>query len=97
MEHLTKAERDDAVARIQHHFRAGRGEELGELAAVLILDFIETELAPAFYNRGVRDAKVLASRFAGSLLEELEYLQVLVPAARAAQPGKTARAGKPNA
>jgi uncharacterized protein (DUF2164 family) len=75
---LTKDERADAIARIQRYFRDERGEDLGDLAAGMVLDFVVAELEPALYNRGVRDAKALAQRFAGSLEEELESLQMLV-------------------
>ncbi|NLX48260.1 MAG: DUF2164 domain-containing protein, partial [Euryarchaeota archaeon] len=33
-----------------------RGEEIGHLAAGMILDFIVEELAPEFYNQGVQDS-----------------------------------------
>ncbi|MEA3166441.1 MAG: hypothetical protein QOJ26_1313 [Thermoplasmata archaeon] len=74
---LPKEDRADAVARIQRYFREERGAELGDLAAGLLLDFITAELGPAIYNRGVKDAKALAQRFAGTLEEELDSLQML--------------------
>jgi uncharacterized protein (DUF2164 family) len=78
---LEKGERADGVRRIQEYFREERGEEVGDLAAGILLDFVEKELGPAFYNRGVRDAKALALRFSDSLTEELEALERLTPKA----------------
>jgi uncharacterized protein (DUF2164 family) len=83
MERLGKEERADAVRRIQHYFREERDEEVGDLAAGILLDFIEKELGPALYNRGVRDAKALALRSLDALAEELDALQRLTPKARA--------------
>ncbi len=82
---LTKDERTDAILRIQQFARDERGEDMGDLAAGIQLDFIERELAPLFYNAGVRDAKALAQRFHGTLAEELESLEMRV------RPGGKAR------
>jgi uncharacterized protein (DUF2164 family) len=82
-----KAERAEAVGRIQTHFRAERGEELGDLAAGFLLDFIERELGPAFYNRGVRDAKAVALRSAATLDEELDALEARVLPTKSRGPG----------
>ncbi len=44
------------VAIIKIYFSQGEGEEIGDLRATLILDFIIEKLAPDFYNQGVRDS-----------------------------------------
>ncbi|RSD25142.1 DUF2164 domain-containing protein [Mesobacillus subterraneus] len=41
---------------IKRFFLEERGEELGDLAALLILEFFVDKLAPHFYNNGVQDA-----------------------------------------
>ncbi|HUR61601.1 MAG TPA: DUF2164 domain-containing protein [Candidatus Thermoplasmatota archaeon] len=79
MEHLGKAEREEAVRRIQQHFRSERSEDLGDLGAGFLLDFIERELAPAFYNQGVRDAKAQALQAFARLEEDLGALERLIP------------------
>jgi uncharacterized protein (DUF2164 family) len=83
---LTKEDRADAIARIQRYFREERGEELGDLAAGLLLDFFATELGPTLYNRGVQDSKALAQRFTASLDEELDSLRMLPPKQAPAKP-----------
>jgi uncharacterized protein (DUF2164 family) len=52
---------DDAAKRqmtdeIKRYFLEERGEELGDLAALLMLEFFADKLAPQFYNYGVGDA-----------------------------------------
>ena len=53
---LTKETRDYMITEIKGYFENEREEELGDLAASLLLDFIIDELAPEFYNQGVHDS-----------------------------------------
>lgn len=54
---LTKQEIADIVPSLQRYFREERDEELGELQAKLLLDYVLKEIAPLAYNQGVRDAE----------------------------------------
>jgi uncharacterized protein (DUF2164 family) len=83
---LGRQARAEAVQRIQAHFRQERGEELGDLAAGFLLDFVERELGPAFYNQGVEDAAARVLQSQASLAEELDFLKM---APRPAKPGKS--------
>jgi uncharacterized protein (DUF2164 family) len=53
---VTKEKRDEMVSAIKNYFLREREEEIGDLAAGLVLDFIIEELAPEFYNQGVYDS-----------------------------------------
>jgi len=53
---VTKERRDEMVSDIKKYFSKEREEEIGDLAAGLILDFILEKLAPELYNQGVCDA-----------------------------------------
>ena len=53
---VTKEQRDEMIAAIKHYFLKEREEEIGDLRAGLMLDFILEELAPEFYNQGVLDS-----------------------------------------
>ena len=53
---VTKEQRDEMIAAIKHYFLKEREEEVGDLRAGLMLDFILEELAPEFYNQGVSDS-----------------------------------------
>ena len=53
---LSKEKKDEMISGIKNFFLNERDEELGDLAAILILKFITEELAPEFYNQGVYDA-----------------------------------------
>lgn len=53
---LNKEKRDEMIAAIKNYFYNEREEEIGDLAAAMILNFIIEELAPQFYNQGVYDS-----------------------------------------
>ncbi len=53
---LSKEKKEEMIARIQNYFQNEREEEIGNLAATMVLNFIVEELAPEFYNMGVQDA-----------------------------------------
>lgn len=53
---LTKPERDEMISEIKHFFQIERDEDIGDLAADIVLDFILEKLSPKFYNRGLADA-----------------------------------------
>lgn len=53
---LTKEKREDMVGLIQLYHEKEVGEPIGNLAAMLLLDFFMDKLAPLFYNLGVEDS-----------------------------------------
>lgn len=69
---LDREARAEAVRRIRAYFERERDEELGELAAGFILDFVAEELGPIFYNAAIGDAQALVARAADSLDTDLE-------------------------
>lgn len=54
---ITGERRDEMIAIIKHYFLKERDEEIGDLAAGMMLDFIIEKLAPEFYNLGVEDSQ----------------------------------------
>lgn len=53
---LSKEKREDMISSIKEYFLNEREEEIGDLSASLLLDFITEKLAPEFYNIGVADS-----------------------------------------
>jgi uncharacterized protein (DUF2164 family) len=68
---VTKERRDDMIAEIQNYFLKEREEEIGNLAAGMILDFILEKIAPEFYNQGVYDSH----KYMGDAIEDLLSIQ----------------------
>jgi uncharacterized protein (DUF2164 family) len=54
---LSDASRKQAVAALQQYFRDNMDDEIGDLKAGLLLDFIVAELGPSVYNQAVADAR----------------------------------------
>lgn len=53
---LTKEKKDHMISAIKTYFFYEREEELGDLAATMMLNFILEEIAPEIYNQGVYDS-----------------------------------------
>jgi len=70
---LSKEKQETMVSLIKDYFRKERDEELGDLAAMLFLDFIIEKLAPEFYNQGVYDSYKYFSQRIDDLLEIQKY------------------------
>lgn len=87
---LTKEEREYAARRLQAYFVDERDEEIGDLAAALLYDFIAKELGPLFYNRGLYTAGLIARRAADGLEADIDAAKRLPPGGRfpAPEPGR---------
>lgn len=67
------------ISHIQHYFLEQRGEELGNLAAENLLDFMLKEIAPYIYNLAIEDARGVAAQRMISLEEDLYALEKPTP------------------
>ena len=54
---LSDPARKQAIAALQEYVRDNLDDEIGDLKAGLLLDFILTELGPSVYNQGLADAR----------------------------------------
>ena len=70
---LPKEKRQDMITAIKAYFWKERGEDLGDLAAGLFLDFITDKLAIEYYNQGVYDAYRFINQKTEDLLEIIKY------------------------
>jgi uncharacterized protein (DUF2164 family) len=66
---LPKEKRDDMITAMKNYFQNGRGEEIGNLTAGLMPDFIVKELAcPDFITRVSFDSPRYMEEMIGDLL-----------------------------
>jgi uncharacterized protein (DUF2164 family) len=70
---LDKEKRDYMISEIRSYFAKERDIDLGDLAAVLILDFFIEKLAVEFYNQGVADSHKYMSNSIEDLLGIQRY------------------------
>ena len=54
---LSEETADKIVASLKRYFREQHEEELGDLQARLLLDFIMKDVAPSIYNIAIADAQ----------------------------------------
>src|SRR5438067_1829600 len=69
---LSHEDRTLALERIRDYLREERGDEVGELATLMLYDFIAERIGPLFYNEGIAAAQHLLLRFGDSLEAELD-------------------------
>lgn len=70
---ISKEKQKEMINIIKKYFLEERNEDLGDLAATLILDFFTEHLAKEYYNQGVYDSyKYLNERIEG-LFEIQKY------------------------
>ncbi|MDT2047010.1 hypothetical protein CHN50_02140 [Priestia aryabhattai] len=68
---ISKEKKKALIEEIQTYFLNERDEEIGELAASLLLDFFVDKIAIEFYNLGVEDSY----RYMSDRLEDLFAIQ----------------------
>lgn len=68
---LTKDQRKASIEDIKNYFFNERDEELTELAASLLLDFILINIGPHIYNQAIKDSY----NFMGEKIDELFTLE----------------------
>ena len=69
---LPDASKKLAVASIKRFFTEQLGQEIGDLKAMLVLDYILAEHGPAIYNLGLADARAFIEERAADV-EGLGY------------------------
>lgn len=69
---LNDTQRNEMISSLQTYFEQEKDEQLGDLAAGLLLDFIIKELGPIFYNAGIEASYM----FMNEKIEDLFGIQV---------------------
>ncbi len=64
---LPEEARKQAIASIQRYFADELDQEIGDLKATLVLDYVLAELGPAIYNQAIADAKAFFDERAADL------------------------------
>lgn len=76
---FSREERAAITAKLRDYFARELDQELGQLPAEMLLDFIGKEIGGGFYNRGVHDAQQLVQQKAEDIVEALYGLERAVP------------------
>ncbi|WP_295191040.1 DUF2164 domain-containing protein [uncultured Brevundimonas sp.] len=76
---FSREERAAITAKLRDYFARELDQELGQLPAEMLLDFISKEIGGAFYNRGVHDAQQLVQQKTEDIVEALYGLERAAP------------------
>lgn len=66
---LSQERKDQMIKTIKEYFINEREENLGDLAASLILDFFIEKLGPEIYNQGIQDSYIFMNEKLQDLFE----------------------------
>lgn len=67
---LSPEQQKYAINQLQDYFLQERDEELSELSAILLLDFISQKLGPFYFNKGIEQSQ----KFMTERIEDLYAL-----------------------
>jgi uncharacterized protein (DUF2164 family) len=73
---MPREQRMQIVSLVQQYFREERDEEIGNLAAELLMDFMIKQLSPWIYNQAINDAQSIVSQKMASLEEDVYALKI---------------------
>ncbi|MFB5660960.1 DUF2164 domain-containing protein [Alteribacillus sp. HJP-4] len=72
---LPKENKDQIISLVKEYFYNERSEEIGDLAAENMLDFVIKEIGPYIYNQGIKDAREMLEQKMMSLEEDIQSLE----------------------
>jgi uncharacterized protein (DUF2164 family) len=72
---LPKEQKEQLIKRVQNYFHEERAEEIGDLAAEFLLDYMIKEMGPVIYNQAIYDATRLVNEKMISLEDDLSAME----------------------
>lgn len=72
---IPKEHKAEIIQNVQVYFEEERAENIGELGADLLIDFMIKELGPYIYNQAIEDARRLVIEKMSQIEDELYTLE----------------------
>ncbi|RAV22959.1 DUF2164 domain-containing protein [Paenibacillus contaminans] len=72
---LPREQKQQLIERVQSYFYEERSEEIGDLSAELLLDYMIREIGPVIYNQAIQDAIKTVGEKMVSLEDDLHSLE----------------------
>lgn len=72
---LPKEQKAEIIQNVQAFFEEERSEQLGELGADQLIDFMIKELSPYIYNQAIADSRKLIGEKMNQMEDELYTLE----------------------
>lgn len=73
---IPKGQKAQIVAMVQQYFRDERGEEIGDLAAEFLIDFMIKQMGPFIYNQAIEDVQAVLNQRMAALEEDVYALKM---------------------
>ncbi len=73
---IPKEQKTQIVAMVQQYFREERGEEIGDLAAEFLIDFMIKQMGPFIYNQAIEDVQAVLNQKMAALEEDVYALKM---------------------
>ncbi len=75
---IPKEQKQQLILLVQQYFRDERDEEIGDLPAEFLIDFMMKQLGPIIYNQAIDDLQTVMSQKMTSLEEDMYALKMPV-------------------
>jgi uncharacterized protein (DUF2164 family) len=75
IKNIPKENKEQMMLKIKEYFYNERSEEIGDLGAQILLDYMIKEIGPHIYNQGIKDARSLIEQKMVSIEEDLYALE----------------------
>ncbi|MBG9792959.1 hypothetical protein ABD76_10855 [Paenibacillus dendritiformis] len=72
---LPREQKQHIMEQVKHFFAEERAEELGDIGAEQLVDFMIKELSPHLYNQAIQDARKLFLERMAALEDDLYALE----------------------
>jgi uncharacterized protein (DUF2164 family) len=73
---MPKDQKIQMINLIQQYFREERDEEIGDLAAEFLMDFMIQQISPWIYNQAIHDVQTIISQKIALLEEDVDALKM---------------------
>lgn len=73
---IPREQKMQIISLVQQYFREERDEEIGDLAAELLMDFMIKQISPFVYNQAINDVQSILSQKMASLEDEVYALKM---------------------
>ena len=73
---IPKEQKMQIIGLIHQYFQEERNEEIGDLAAEFLLDFMAKQLGPFIYNQAIADVQSVITQKAASLEDDVYALKM---------------------
>ena len=83
---FSKAQKEEILSKIKHHFSDELGQEIGGFDAEFMLDFFAKEIGGYFYNQALTDVHALLQKQMESMADTIYDLEKPVAGRRVSDP-----------